>query len=502
VDSLPEHYTGNCHEIYVPIYHPGASIFGALTFPALSAPLSLHILNLPANPNPLKPQTDTDASSILLLLLALNTSELRSDPWNPVPRILRAVERIREDSSPSSAGSTVYLFHPPLVPLAQDSEVLSPSKGSDLSEEQCTVAHWIDFFRQVLEGLTFLHENGVVWGGFDANEPIPSSGFSSEPHDSDTTNKASSNEVEMLMMDISSDPKAFTSDTTPTFDRSRYPVKYYFTNFRKARQISHSTAIADASSPLSPLTKDVQSCGHWLESLVKGIRLLRDPFLPLTRAMKSGSFTADGARKLFEARARSLSLSKDRSLWNERVPGVRWKPLAGIEESKADSDSGGAGVRRPRTFTLTRSTNSDSHIVLKRPSMGASRPEALIGIGLRLPPPVSIVRSKSSPSPVPQENKRKDVFGDLSFVKNVVRRPIAGLSMPEPMSVQLHYAKESDSSTSIPPDSNLANTPSPVFTIPTFHSVSTSGLDLASQQLHISRAPQRRRRFFSSELLR
>ncbi|KAJ3850272.1 hypothetical protein EV368DRAFT_730, partial [Lentinula lateritia] len=185
-------------------------------------------------------------SLILLLLLALNTPELRSDPWNPVPRILRAVERVCGDSQ----------------------------LNLDKQEENGTLAQWMDFFRQVLEGLAFLHENGVVWDGFDAIEP------------------------------------RLCSTAAPSqwnFDRSRYPVKYYFTNFRRARQISPPVIATPASSPSSPFTKDVQSCGKWLEAVVNDIHPVHESLLPLTQAMVSGTFTADGARKLFEARARSLS---------------------------------------------------------------------------------------------------------------------------------------------------------------------------------------------------
>lgn len=63
----------------------------------------------------------------LVLLLEINHPESREDPWNAAPRILHAVER----------GDFVFLCmqrfsaynKPPLV----------------------TVAHYIDFFRQVLE---------------------------------------------------------------------------------------------------------------------------------------------------------------------------------------------------------------------------------------------------------------------------------------------------------------------------------------------------------------
>ena len=63
----------------------------------------------------------------LLLLLELNHSELRHDPWNPTPHILCAVER----------GDEVYLCMEPLIKYN-----LPPFR---------TVANYIDFFRQTLE---------------------------------------------------------------------------------------------------------------------------------------------------------------------------------------------------------------------------------------------------------------------------------------------------------------------------------------------------------------
>ncbi|KAF9070828.1 hypothetical protein BDP27DRAFT_1401770 [Rhodocollybia butyracea] len=416
VDSLPQLYAKHCQQNYVPVYASSQ----------VSAPLSLRTLSLPANPNPLQnisaPQDD---SSVLLILLALNIPELRSDPWNPVPRILRAVERIRELDE---EGSVVYLFHPPLVPLTQDSEH---------DAEQGTVAQWIDFFRQVLEGLTFLHENDIVWGGFDEIEPLsrsPSRPPGLENESYSTVVKP----AEMFMMDISSDPYAFTP-TTPvsgrksiqwSFDRSKYPVKYYFTDFCRSRKIS----------PESSFTSDVQSCGSWLESLItQDIPLLYSHFLPLTQSMKSGRFTADGARKLFEARARSLSLCRDKDgqrnkpeLWDERIASVKWRPSA------ARADKQPIRVRKANTIGVAASSGRDGFLKpsWNRPGMvagGTNMQVAADTVG-ELQVPFSLARSKSNPNPnpIPSENTRRDVFGDLSFVKSLgigSKRPSA-ISLP------------------------------------------------------------------------
>lgn len=70
-------------------------------------------------------------STELLLLLELNSKELRQDPWNPVPQILCAVER----------GDRAYLCMERLLEFNQ-----TPFK---------TVANYIDFFRQTLEVCLF-----------------------------------------------------------------------------------------------------------------------------------------------------------------------------------------------------------------------------------------------------------------------------------------------------------------------------------------------------------
>jgi len=267
----------------------------------------------------------------------------------------------------------------------------------------------------------------------------------------------------MFMMDISSDPKAFASPQKWTFDRSRYPVKYYFTNFRRARQISPHAA----ASPLSPFSTDIQSCGLWLESLIKDVPLLRGPLLPLTQAMKSGSFTADGARRLFEARARSLNLSKDKFLWDEKVISVRWRPSSrpdDEEEVKPEQP----GIRRAKTMII-------------RPGMGTSRMQTTKSSSLH---PPSMVRSKSNP--VPQENTKKDVFGDLSFVQGD-KPTLSPISLSEPPVSFPGSAKELES-TALSPNTNAT---SPVFTI---SSLSSSSLETPSSPPSVQTSISQRRR--------
>ncbi|KAJ3749274.1 hypothetical protein DFH05DRAFT_1476172 [Lentinula detonsa] len=456
----------------------------------------MHTLRLTGNPN-------RDDSSILLLFLALNAPELRSDPWNPVPRILRAVERNLSS----------------LVHLTQESNM-------DPDEEQGTVAQWIDFFRQVLEGLAFLHENGVVWGGFDAIEPLHC--CTAEPSRPPGLGSGAAKELEMFMMDISSDPEAFASGTHTnwTFDRNRYPVKYYFTNFRRARQISPPIIVTPAPSPSSPFTKEVQSCGKWFEALIEGIYSLRGPLLPLTQAMNSGTFTADAARKLFEARIRSLNLSTDMSLWDDKITSVRWRPASQPSEFCVKELRGGkSDVQRQKTLHVTCAAG----LRPSRPGLGASRTrvtETNVSTfsSTALPSPGSITRSKSHPiSVVPQENIRKDVFGDLSFAKSSGVANNVTSTLEESISVRFTKSNDSvsegDSRTSPGPSSpfNLlspgANShrtkipPSPVFTIPslvTFSSpaplgslpeLSSPQLEQPQQQNPLLQTPTRRKTF-------
>ncbi|KDR84956.1 hypothetical protein GALMADRAFT_204580 [Galerina marginata CBS 339.88] len=212
------------------------------------------------------------SSAELLLLLELNLHELREDPWNSAPHILRAVER--DDKVYLCMQRLSEYNQPPLV----------------------NVAHYIDFFRQVLEGLSFLHEQRVV----GLNCASPSS----------------------YMMDSSSasqTPAPTASDdesTSHPFDRSAYPVRYYFVDFTQATRIPLES-LFPSSSPATPsgelqtratcpFKRDVQGCGSLFERLLDNVPPVATKFKSLTKAMVQGGFTADDARRLFEALCRSI----------------------------------------------------------------------------------------------------------------------------------------------------------------------------------------------------
>ncbi|KAG6840819.1 hypothetical protein C0991_004110 [Blastosporella zonata] len=189
------------------------------------------------------------SSQELFLLLELNHTELRSDPWNPIPHLRCAVER----------KNSVYLCMERLNPYDEP-----PFK---------TAANYIDFFRQMLEGLTFLHELKIANLMF--HEPT------------------------FYMVDLSSAPS--TCESPHEFDRTKYPVRYYFTN------LHHASKYDTPSESLPPaFTRDVQECGVMFDKLLTHVPCVAPKIKSLVRSMTAGGFSADDARKLFEALCKSF----------------------------------------------------------------------------------------------------------------------------------------------------------------------------------------------------
>lgn len=218
-------------------------------------------------------------SAELFLLLELNHAELRQDPWNPIPHILCAVER----------GEHVFLCMQRLTEYNRP-----PFK---------TVANYIDFFRQALEALTFLHELEIARLSFR-------------------------------------DPYAFMVDVgagtaVDQFDRTRFPVKYYHTNLSKAIKCTSSSDV---------FAKDVQDCGSMIDRMLAYVPPICPKFKSLVKSMASGSFTADNSRKLFEALCKSL----ESSVFDTPVPeaildmesGSQYRyPRAGLARSRSHPPS-------------------------------------------------------------------------------------------------------------------------------------------------------------------
>ncbi|KAI0060350.1 hypothetical protein BV25DRAFT_1908398 [Artomyces pyxidatus] len=198
-------------------------------------PCSLILRRMPADSNE------------LCLLQALNSDELRKDPWNPAPRLLYVAERATD----------VILCIERLFEYDQP-----PME---------TVANVIDYIRQALEGLSFLHEHKIAHMAYG------------NPHG--------------VMMDIG-------RPTTEGFDRTSFPVRYYRINFSQATKLD-----PDASLRSYPFRKDVQDCGVMLSSLIDEVPKIGHKLKSLVNALKGGEYGADDARKLFDALCKNIDSS-------------------------------------------------------------------------------------------------------------------------------------------------------------------------------------------------
>ncbi|KAL0960896.1 hypothetical protein HGRIS_005905 [Hohenbuehelia grisea] len=189
--------------------------------------------------------------SELRILEELKDDEARLDPWNPMPHILSTVKRDND----------VYLCMERLFPYNHP-----PFR---------TVANYMDFFKQVLEGLTFLHENNIT--------------------------QLSYHTTDSFMIDIG---RGSRKSTTDSFDRTAYPVRYYYTDFEHARKFD-----SYHPSDHALFEKDVRDCGLLISSLLIHIPRVATKLKSLVNGMISGGFAADDSRKLFEALCKSLDSS-------------------------------------------------------------------------------------------------------------------------------------------------------------------------------------------------
>jgi hypothetical protein len=170
----------------------------------------------------------------LRILIELNHSERRHDPWNPAPYVRGVVER---DSRVFVVVERLSSYDDP------------PFK---------TVANYVDLFRQILEvritffiplyhvltvdkyqGLTFMHELGIA--------------------------KLSFQDPCCCMVDLSSAPSSCSLPAD--FDRTHYPVKYYFTDLSLATKLDTSSSSAARSSE-SEFRRDVQDCALKIDRLL------------------------------------------------------------------------------------------------------------------------------------------------------------------------------------------------------------------------------------------
>ncbi|KAI9510151.1 hypothetical protein F5148DRAFT_1182038 [Russula earlei] len=181
------------------------------------------------------------------ILRALNLDDIRDDPWNPAPNLLYTAER----------GDHVVLCFERLF-------------GCDDPPLQ-TVANVIDYIRQALEGLCFLHEHKIVHRAYG------------DPNG--------------VMMDIG-------RSTTADFDRMRFPVRYYRVNFAQAQQLSH-----DADPRSASFCRDVSDCGSMFQLLVEEAPKIGAKLRSLVVAMTGGEYGAEDALRLFEALCKGIDAS-------------------------------------------------------------------------------------------------------------------------------------------------------------------------------------------------
>ncbi|CAK5274872.1 unnamed protein product [Mycena citricolor] len=175
-----------------------------------------------------------ESSPELLITLRLNHDQYRDDPWNPIPHILCAVHR--DDHVFLCLQRLVEFNEPPLK----------------------NVANCVDFFRQVLEGLTFLHEHSIG--------------------------------------------QLSSAESVRAFDRTLYPVRYYLTNLASACELDSLTDEEAAEI----MRRDVRECAEMMENVGESIPVISTKLVTLVTAMKTGTFDADASRKLFEALCKSL----------------------------------------------------------------------------------------------------------------------------------------------------------------------------------------------------
>ncbi|KAJ7032058.1 hypothetical protein C8F04DRAFT_1396953 [Mycena alexandri] len=187
------------------------------------------------------------SSDELIILLRLNHPDFRGDPWNPAPHILCAVTR----------DERVFLCLQRLVEFNQPPLQI--------------VSNYIDFYRQVLEGLTFLHEHSIA--------------------------QLSCLDLSSYMVDLGHTTSS-ASDSVESFDRTRYPVRYYFTNLENASEFESRAEPA--------FRKDVEDCAIMMEKLAAAVPSISQKLNTLVNAMRTGTFDADASRKLFEALCKSL----------------------------------------------------------------------------------------------------------------------------------------------------------------------------------------------------
>ncbi|KAJ8518285.1 hypothetical protein ONZ45_g4618 [Pleurotus djamor] len=234
----------------------------------------------------IRPLSENSLSNEYDILMSFNTSEARLDPWNPVPHVLSVVNKPQPNANlPASIFVCLEWL----------------TKYDDPPFQ--TVANYIDFIRQALEGLTFLHEHHVTSLNFSTPDSfmvdigrrntwlhtnVPISPCLDPSSKTWPSSHLASHE---LPQHVSSQP----------FDRTRYPVRYFYVDFSTAK-------IFDRFEPSQRelYQTDVMDCGKLIDGLLTKVPSVAPKMKALVNAMTSGTFGADDSRKLFDALCKSL----------------------------------------------------------------------------------------------------------------------------------------------------------------------------------------------------
>ncbi|KAF8486596.1 hypothetical protein JB92DRAFT_3148564 [Gautieria morchelliformis] len=208
----------------------------------------------------------------LALWRYLNDAPLRRDPWNPSPPVLSIIERELPISTAECLSQTE-------ADSGEDAAYIVMDRLYRLQDNPLkSVGDWIDFIRQLLQGLVFLHEHNIAGVSYPlVDETWPPA----------------------FMMDIGLAPPQ------THFSRVDFPVKYYLLDFSRAVRLRVSAlARPSCSDQISGLRGRSKNTVLLSASRPRVPAMLPDPFigsLSLDTHSMNLTFT------LADARARSDS---------------------------------------------------------------------------------------------------------------------------------------------------------------------------------------------------
>ncbi|KAF8989032.1 hypothetical protein BDQ17DRAFT_1434741 [Cyathus striatus] len=216
-------------------------------------------INHPQSPPKLMIKRIPRSSQEYSILLNLNQHDLRMDPWNPAPHLRSAIEResVVDHNYFDTRDDDGWVF------LCM--ETLRPYDKPPLEK----IGMWVDFFRQVLEGLIFLHEHDITLHTLSRS----------------TTYMISSLAPFSYLSSLSFSPRSpglrppapsRMSTLSNVFDRASYPVRYYLADFSKAEY--HPPQSHSPFSPTTPKHKSKLKRSHTVDVDVNNHQPPRDPF--------------------------------------------------------------------------------------------------------------------------------------------------------------------------------------------------------------------------------